>query len=113
VSELPECLACGACCFSQLPTYVRVMGDDYGRLGERAESLTWFEGNRAYLRMVEGQCAALELDASSAEYRCSTYASRPDVCRELERGSAECAAEREAKAERARLALGRARKPSV
>lgn len=99
----PECLACGACCFSRLNTYVRVTGDDYARLGEQAEQATHFVGNRCYMRMEGGHCAALELRAG--QLACSLYERRPEVCRALERGSPSCAAERDEKAERARLAL--------
>jgi Fe-S-cluster containining protein len=105
---IPECLACGTCCFSQLETYVRVSGDDHARLGERADELVWFDGNRAYLRMVDGHCAALQIDAGSGRFVCSAYETRPQVCRDLERGSAACAGEIETKGERPLLALGRA-----
>lgn len=107
--DVPECLACGCCCFSQLETFVRVTGDDYARLGERAEQLVWFDGNRAYLRLVDGRCAALEQEASSGRFVCSAYETRPQICRDLARGSGECAAERQVKAERPLLALRRAR----
>jgi uncharacterized protein len=105
VAQVPECTECGACCFSQLAAYARVTGDDYARLDTHAEQLVWFQGNRAYLRMVDGHCAALELGARAGSYSCSVYQHRPEICRALERGSPECLAEREAKAERPRLLL--------
>ena len=109
VAGAPECLACGACCFSELSSYVRVTGDDYERLGEAAEALVHFDGTRAYMRMVDGHCAALEVDVMSGHFVCSTYATRPQICRDLARGSGECAGERFAKAERP-LAVLRARR---
>jgi Fe-S-cluster containining protein len=105
VRGVPECLECGACCFSQLDRYVRVTGEDYERLGERAEDLVSFDGHRAYLRMVDGHCAALVVDVGSGRFVCSAYEARPRICRELERGSAECRAERELKSARPLLAL--------
>jgi len=105
--EVPACLACGACCFSQLPSSVRVSGDDYSRLGERAQELVWFEGIRAFMRMTDGHCAALVIDGRSRQFVCSVYLDRPQVCRDLERGSGACLAERDRKAERPLLALGR------
>ena len=108
VPHVPECLRCAACCFSRLETFVRVTGSDYARLGERAEELARFDGIRAYMRMVDGHCAALQVDAASAQLACSAYEERPQICRELGRGSAECLAEREAKSERPLLALRRA-----
>jgi uncharacterized protein len=105
--QLPECLACGTCCFSLLPNFVRVTGDDHARLAERADDLVWFDGIRAFMRMADGHCAALVLDAGSGQFFCSVYADRPQVCRELERGSGACLAEREQKAERPLLALRR------
>lgn len=104
--ELPECLACGACCFSLLGTYVKVSGDDHARLAERAEELVWFNGNRAYMRMVDGHCGALAIEAPSGRFVCSAYATRPEVCRDLARGSGACRAEIELKAPRPLLALG-------
>lgn len=102
----PECKACGTCCFSQLDAYVRVTGDDYTRLAERAGDLVWFDGIRAYMRMADGHCGALELDGTTGELSCNAYATRPQICRDLERGSSQCDAERDAKADRPLLALG-------
>jgi Fe-S-cluster containining protein len=103
--DAPECLRCGACCFSTLETYVRVSGDDHARLGDAAESLVRFDGHRAYMRMVDGHCAALVVDARSGRFVCSMYEARPDTCRDLARGSPACAGERETKRERPLLAL--------
>jgi Fe-S-cluster containining protein len=105
MAHVPECLACGTCCFSLLPSFVRVTGDDYARLGERAEDLVWFEGTRAYMRMVDGHCAALRIEASSGQFVCTTYATRPQICRDLARGSGACQGELATKAERPLLAL--------
>ena len=103
---LPECLGCGVCCFSLLGTYVRVSGDDYARLAERADELVWFEGNRAYMRMVDGHCGALTIEVPSGQFVCSAYATRPGVCRDLARGSSACLGEIETKGPRPLLALG-------
>jgi len=104
----PPCVACGACCFSSLPTYVRVTGDDHARLGDRAEALTSFVGNRCYMRMEDGHCGALAIDATG-QFVCSVYALRPEVCRALERESPQCDAERAQKSERAVTTLLRQR----
>lgn len=106
---LPECLDCGACCFSQLEQFVRVSGADYARLGERADELVVFDGHRAHLRMVDGHCAALRVEPSSGRFYCTAYELRPQICRDLERGASACSGERAAKAERPLLALRRAR----
>lgn len=106
---LPDCLACGACCFSTLPEYVRVSGDDHARLGDEAERVTHFLGHRCYLRIEDGRCAALEVtleaDGVTGRFACRVYPARPALCRELERGSPACRAERHEKAERPRAAL--------
>lgn len=96
----PPCLECGACCFSNLETAVRVTGDDHERLGAAAEHLVHFVGNRAYMRVADGRCAALRVEPSG-RFVCTVYEVRPEVCRALDRGSAHCSAERHAKAERA------------
>jgi hypothetical protein len=71
---------------------VRVMGDDYERLGEAAEDLVHFVGNRAYMRLAEGHCAALRVELSG-RFVCTVYETRPDACRDLERESPQCAGE--------------------
>lgn len=93
-----HCLRCGVCCHSDLPTYVRVTGEDWSRLGEKAEAVAHFIGHRAYMRMHDGHCAALLVrpsadDSGGLEYFCSVYAERPAVCRELARGSSACEGE--------------------
>jgi hypothetical protein len=91
-----ECRRCGVCCFSESPTYVRVSGTDWTRLGPKAESLAQFIGNRAFMRMHAGHCAALEVDhdaSGSIGFFCTIYEERPQPCRDLERGSPECGGE--------------------
>jgi Fe-S-cluster containining protein len=102
---VPECLSCGTCCFSTLETYVRVTGEDHARLGERAEALTTFVGNRAYMRMTDGHCAALRVDPEAGRFVCTVYEARPSTCRELERGSPECLGELATKGDRPRRYL--------
>lgn len=109
VSGVPECIKCGACCFSHAPDYLRVFGNDYERLGEDAERLTRFVENRAYMRLEDGHCVALTCDAESALFLCSIYERRPDVCRALERGSGQCRAERAEKSERPLVMLRKSR----
>ena len=105
--KVPACLACGTCCFSRLEDYVRVTGDDYSRLGERAEGLVWFSSNRVYMRMLDHHCGALTLDKRSHQFFCGTYDTRPQVCRDLARGSRECHGELETKRARPLLAMAR------
>jgi Fe-S-cluster containining protein len=89
---------------------VRVTGDDHARLGDRALELVWFEGNRAYMRMVDDHCSALQIQPDTGRFVCSAYQIRPDVCRVLEPGSGACRGELEAKATRPLLELGRLRR---
>jgi Fe-S-cluster containining protein len=99
----PDCQRCGVCCFSKLETYVRVTGDDWSRLGGDAERVAHFIGYRAYMRMEQGHCAALavrEDGEGRREFFCTVYALRPQTCRDLERGSPECAGEIELKGDR-------------
>lgn len=110
MAGLPECLACGACCFSQLANYVRLDGRDHARLGSLAGRLVEFDGNRAYLRMVDGHCAALVVDAERGRFVCTAYEVRPQICRDLGRGSAACQGEIVAKGDRPAAALARVRK---
>jgi len=99
---ITDCLRCGVCCHSHLDTYVRVTGADWERLGSDAERVARFIGNRAYMRMVDGHCAALDVRTApdgGREFFCTIYEKRPQVCRDLARGSPECAGERAMKAE--------------
>jgi hypothetical protein len=89
---------------------VRVSGSDHARLAERADELVWFEGNRAYMRMTAGHCGALTIEPLTGRFFCSAYDVRPDVCRDLARGSGACLGELDAKASRPVLALGRQRR---
>jgi hypothetical protein len=106
---LEDCPRCGACCFSESDRHARVTGDDYSRLGDDAERLVVFIGNQAFMRIDRsrsiGCCAALVIDPVEETFLCSVYDRRPDVCRELERGSPACAGERTTKAERPRRML--------
>lgn len=85
------------CCFSTTESYVRVTGADWERFGASAEGLAHFIGHRAFMRMTEGHCAALEirLDVATGvrDFFCAVYDQRPQVCRDLARGSPECAGE--------------------
>lgn len=101
----PACLSCGACCFSKLEHYVRVSGTDYDRIGTPVDELTHFEGNRCYMNMHEGHCAALLIEPGSRRFVCSIYETRPSTCRDLARSSRECQGEIHEKGERPRKLL--------
>ena len=93
-----DCLRCGVCCHGETDTYVRVSGDDWSRLGADVGRLVHFIGNRAFMKMAGGRCGALALrEAAGAgggtEYFCTVYSRRPQVCRDLGRGSPECEGE--------------------
>lgn len=70
-------------------------GDDYERLGDDAEALVVFLENQAFMRIVgepgARRCAALDVVGGSSS--CRVYAKRPQVCRDLERGSPACEGE--------------------
>jgi Fe-S-cluster containining protein len=93
IDQVPDCISCGACCFSTNPRYVRVTGEDYTRLGEFADSMTQFIENRCYMRIDENRCIALTVDSRTKRYLCALYELRPHVCRSLAPGSPNCLAE--------------------
>jgi len=74
------------------------MGDDYERLGDAVDDLVHFVGNRAYMRLADGHCAALR-------FVCTVYEKRPDACRDLARESPNCAGELYTKRGRAQARL--------
>ena len=90
-----------------LEPYVRVLGDDYARFGDRADELAVFIGNRAYLRMVDGHCLSLRIEPETGRFVCSVYDLRPEECRALERGSPQCRGEIFTKGDRPGAALRR------
>jgi hypothetical protein len=114
-----DCRSCGACCFSGSPTYVPVTGADWQRLGPLAEMYAHFIGHRAFMRMEEDHCAALEMRLrpdGTTEFSCNVYDRRPEICRELERGSPQCEAERARKLAEVRMVVARLdcpREPAV
>ena len=102
--EIPaDCLNCGVCCFSKSSTYIRVSGDDWTRLGDDAERVARFVGQRAYMRMEDGHCIALQITTKRGQppvFFCEIYEKRPQICRDLRRGSPECQGELTTKAHR-------------
>ncbi len=96
-----DCLRCGVCCHSDSSEYVWVTGYDWTRLGGDATRLAHFIGSRAFMRMKNGHCAALEVRRPTVGppvYFCTIYEQRPEICRVLARGSPECLSEFETKA---------------
>lgn len=86
---------------------MRVTGEDWTRLGAEAERIAYFFGNRAFMRMKEGHCAALEIRLrpdGTRDFFCAIYAQRPQICRDLARGSRGCLGELAAKADRVAVA---------
>ena len=100
-----DCLYCGVCCHSRLDTYIRVTGADWERMGDDAERLAHFIGNKAYMRMTDGHCAALRVERDTGRFFCTAYEKRPETCRALGRGSPECLGELAEKGERVRSGL--------
>ena len=69
-------------------------------MGSRAEDLAHFIGNRAFMRMLAGHCVALRVVRGvdeAPDYFCTIYEQRPQTCRDLDRGSPQCAGERATK----------------
>ena len=83
--------------------YVAVTGDDHARLGDEADALVVFHGNKAFMRMALGRCGALQL--VDGRFLCGVYEDRPDTCRDLARDSGACRGEIAAKGERPLIAL--------
>ena len=83
-----DCQTCGACCYGP-EDYVDVKPADLVRMSKR----TWTRhtarlGPRFVMKMTHGHCSALH--ARQGHYSCRIYAQRPDACRIVEPGSAEC-----------------------
>lgn len=87
-----------------LETYIRVTGEDWSRFGDQAEHYAHFIEHRAYMKMEDGHCAALSVERDPRGqplFYCKLYRQRPQICRDLARGSPACEGERAAKWDRA------------
>jgi hypothetical protein len=89
-----------------------VTGDDYGRLGTDVEDLVHFVGNRAYMTLADGHCAALRIELDG-RFVCTVYEARPAACRDLERESPQCAGELFTKKGRAAARLVELRRKAI
>ena len=107
---MPECTSCGACCFSNMEEYVRVFGGDWDRMSDASREYTHFLGNRCYMRMEGGHCAALRIDPGAGLFLCAIYPERSDCCSGLARGSGACLGELATKADRPRDKLATLRR---
>jgi uncharacterized protein len=87
------CLPCGACCFGNAK-HIRLMPSDLERLGALADASAIVEVHNGlpYLVMRDQHCAQLMVDGET--FACGIYELRPAVCRDLDRGSPSCDAER-------------------
>ncbi len=97
-----DCTLCGACCFAEEGTYLPLFQVDLDRLLPQDQRMIENTGGRWYMRIAHGRCAALRADPGSQRLLCSIYLRRPDVCRSLVRGSAECREHHRTKRELAR-----------
>lgn len=93
-----------------------VTGNDHERLGDEVDELVVFFENRAFLKVVAAahgtpllRCAALQV--TDGRFACRVYDRRPQICRDLERGSPACAGERVLKEDEKRKSLAVVNEP--
>jgi len=90
-THLPECLDCGACCHSINPRLVELLGADAHTVPE--EFAEGDSSGGAHMRMLKDPaCGGFVCSALGEKNACRIYERRPFLCREFERGSAECLA---------------------
>lgn len=83
-----DCTACGDCCWSDDPRYIRVFAHDERRMGPEALAFTSELDGERVMRFSDGRCDALQ--HVDGRWLCRIYPERPDACRWLERGSGAC-----------------------
>ena len=99
MTAVPDCRACGACCYGD-ELWVHVMAGDDVRLGDdRLRHLTVLtQHGRGYfarsMKMQNGRCVAFRDRLPDGGTGCSIYEVRPEICRTFEAGSADCHAAR-------------------
>jgi Fe-S-cluster containining protein len=76
---------------------------DRVRMGKDAGRFVRTDGSDQYLKMQSYHCIALTVQAGL--FVCTIYGRRPEICRELERGSPACKEEYELKKDQARRVL--------
>lgn len=76
-------------------------------MDERAQAYTEFSDNQCFMRIEDGHCAALVVDADTGTFTCAIYPMRPETCRSFERGSGTCRADYDLKGERVDVLLER------
>jgi Fe-S-cluster containining protein len=83
-----DCQTCGACCFGP-EEYVAVTAADLRGMTRTLQArYVETRGERKWLKMVHGRCAALK--ARQGHFSCRIYGARPDPCHVVEAGSREC-----------------------
>jgi Fe-S-cluster containining protein len=88
-----DCRTCGACCMPERrgPMYVGLEPIDEQRLSPRWRAA--HVAHQAILTKLDpvGRCVCVALRGTvGAHVSCTVYARRPDQCRMLEAGTAEC-----------------------
>jgi len=87
-----DCQRCGACCYGP-DAYVSVTDPDFDAMSRQTRArLVVRKGERRYLKMLHGHCAALR--ARQGHYSCRIYGERPLPCHTVAAGSRECLAAR-------------------
>ncbi len=88
--SVPDCTACGVCCFSDRSDYLPVFEVDYERMNGAARRLVRSATEGRFMAMKDGRCSALRIENDPRRSTCAIYPRRPDCCRWLVRGSALC-----------------------
>jgi Fe-S-cluster containining protein len=83
-----DCQLCGACCYGPREYVAVTAGDVRGMSRRTGSRYVERRGDRLWLKMLRGRCAALH--ARQGHFSCRIYGERPNVCRVVVAGSREC-----------------------
>jgi Fe-S-cluster containining protein len=83
-----DCQSCGACCYGPDEYVAVTAADERGMAKAIVGRYVVRSGERVWLRMVHGRCAALK--ARQGHFSCRIYGARPQVCHVVAAGSREC-----------------------
>jgi hypothetical protein len=92
-AEAYDCRTCGACCAPEiiLPFYVTLRANDLARLTPEFRERNVARASLLTKRDPIGRCVCVALRGTiGRRCSCSIYERRPDECRKLEEGTAEC-----------------------
>ncbi len=100
ISNLEEldCVTCGICCTDKTDINLRVYAtnDEWGKIPDLYKSeFEWQKNHMGFKPCKGGFCCKALSGVIGESVKCEIYSTRPDKCKQFEKGSARCLEMRE------------------